>query len=59
MPFYIWLVVAGIVFSAYMTIRANREEREQELQEAELEGQLILERIEEDKEKRRQLSDGA
>lgn len=54
-PFWIWLVVAGIVISGYMTIRTNREEREMELREAEQEGQIYLKRIEEEKEKRKQL----
>jgi len=54
MPFWVWLVVLGILFSAYMTIRTNREEREIELKEAEQEGEIYLERIREEREKRKQ-----
>lgn len=53
MPFWVWLVVLGILFSAYMTIRTNREEREMELKEAEQEGEIYLERIREEREKRK------
>ncbi|MCU9612516.1 sporulation YhaL family protein [Caldibacillus lycopersici] len=56
MPFWIWLVVIGIVISAYMTIRTNREEKELELKEAEQEGNIYLERMIEEKEKRKQVS---
>jgi rRNA processing protein Gar1 len=55
-PFWIWLVVAGIVFSAYMTIRTNREEKEIEMKEPEMEGAIYIERMEREKEKRKQLS---
>lgn len=58
MPLWVWLVVLGIVFSAYMTLRANKEEMENELKEAELEGEIIMERIEKEKEKRKRLSEG-
>lgn len=53
-PFWIWLVVAGIVVSAYMTIRTNWEEKEMELREAEQEGDIYIKRMEEEKEKRKQ-----
>ena len=52
-PFWIWLVVAGIVISAYMTIRTNREEKEMELREAEQEGDIYIKRMEEEREKRK------
>ncbi|NCU16535.1 sporulation YhaL family protein [Pallidibacillus pasinlerensis] len=55
-PFWIWLVVAGIVFSAYMTIRTNREEQEFEMKEAEMEGEIFIERMEREKERRKKLS---
>lgn len=51
-PFWVWLVVSGIVFSAYMTIRTNREERELELWEAEQEGERYMERIRREREKK-------
>ena len=50
MPFWVWLVVLGILL-VYMTIRTNREEREMELKEAEQEGEIYLERIREEREK--------
>jgi len=51
-PFWVWLVVIGIIFSAYMTIRTSKEEAEKEMQEAELEGSVYLDRIEAEKEQK-------
>lgn len=58
-PLWIWLVVAGIVISAYMTIRTNREEKEMEIKEAEQEGAIYLQRMEEERQKRKQYSQEA
>ena len=58
-PFWVWLVVSGIVFSAYMTIRTNREERELELWEAEQEGERYMERIRREREKKKQFAPGS
>ncbi|WP_062352256.1 sporulation YhaL family protein [Bacillus kwashiorkori] len=59
MPFWIYLIVAGILFSAYMTIRTSKEEKELEMMEAEQEGNIILERMKEEREKRKEVSSGA
>lgn len=56
MPWWVYLVVAGIVFSAYMTIRTSREEYERERREAEENGRIYMERIKEEKEKRKLFS---
>lgn len=56
MPWWVYLVVAGIVFSAYMTIRTSREGYERERREAEENGRIYMERIKEEKEKRKLFS---
>ncbi|WAA13008.1 sporulation YhaL family protein [Fervidibacillus halotolerans] len=55
-PFWLWLVIVGIFFSAYMTIRTNKEEREMERKLAEKEGEVYLERIKKERERRKKLS---
>ncbi len=55
-PFWVWLVVAGIIFSGYMTIYTNRKEKEREMKEIEQEGQIYIKRMEEEKKRRQQLS---
>lgn len=59
LPFWVYLVVIGIVFSAYMTIRATREEREIELKQIEQDGEIYMERLQEEREKRKEYTQGA
>lgn len=51
-PFWIYLIVIGIVVSAYMAVKAGREEREFEQKQIEKEGEIYIERIEKEKEKK-------
>lgn len=51
-PFWIYFIVAGIIISAYMAVKTGREEREREQREIEKEGEIYIERIEKEKEKK-------
>jgi len=55
MPWWMLLVVIGICFSAYMTLRTAKEEKEVESAIIEKEGQVYMDRIQEAREKRRQV----
>lgn len=55
-PFWIILVAVGIVISGIMIVRLEKEQRKKETDDIEQEGQVYLERIDEEKEKRRQFS---
>ncbi|GAA0328527.1 sporulation YhaL family protein [Bacillus carboniphilus] len=55
-PFWIILVVIGIIASGFMTVKASREERKEELEYIEKEGEVFLERMAKEKEKKRQYS---
>ncbi|MED1561056.1 hypothetical protein AJ85_07175 [Alkalihalobacillus alcalophilus ATCC 27647 = CGMCC 1.3604] len=52
-PWWIFLVIFGILFSAYMSMKYSLEERHVEHEFIEKEGQIYLERIEEEREKRK------
>lgn len=52
MPWWMLLIVIGIVFSAYMTLRSAKEEKEVEEAIIEKEGQVYMERIQEEREKK-------
>ncbi|WAA08719.1 sporulation YhaL family protein [Fervidibacillus albus] len=58
LPLWLWFVIAGIFFSAYMTIRTNKEERELERKMAEQEGEVYINRMKKEREKRKGLSSG-
>ncbi|WP_368654511.1 sporulation YhaL family protein [Ornithinibacillus sp. 4-3] len=51
-PWWIWLIVLGVCFSAYMTFRTAREEKQIEIQFIEEEGKKYMERIAEERKKR-------
>ena len=51
-PIWVYAVVVGIVFSAYMAIRTGREERMLEQEDIEKEGEVYLTRLEREKERR-------
>lgn len=51
-PFWIYFIVAGIIISAYMAVKTGREEREREQREIEKEGEIYIERIEKEREKK-------
>ncbi|MDE3838121.1 SigE-dependent sporulation protein [Bacillus methanolicus] len=51
-PFWVYLVVGGIMISAYMAVKVGREERQQELESIELEGSIYMERLEQERKKK-------
>lgn len=52
MSWFIFLLIVGICFSGYMTVRTAKDEREKEDVIIEQEGKLYMERLEKEKEKR-------
>jgi hypothetical protein len=53
-PVWVYFVVSGILFSAYMAIKTGKEERQLELQAIEREGEFYMQRLEQEKEQRNQ-----
>ncbi|RFU62265.1 sporulation YhaL family protein [Bacillus sp. V59.32b] len=53
MPIWIWAVLAGIIVSAVMAVRTARQEREVEDEFIEQEGQKYIERMKEEKERKK------
>jgi hypothetical protein len=51
-PMWVIAVAAGIVFSAFMAVKTGKEEREKELESIELEGELYMKRLEQEREQR-------
>lgn len=51
-PWWGYLVIAGIIFSAYMLVRTAKEERDLENYYIEKEGEIFIKRMEEEKERR-------
>lgn len=54
MPWWIYLVVAGIIFSGYMTVRTAAKEQEVDEAMIEKEGEIYMERIREERKQRQQ-----
>jgi len=54
MPWWIYLVVAGIIFSGYMTVRTAAKEQEVDEAMIEKEGEIYMERIREERKRRQQ-----
>lgn len=54
-PFWIYAVVVGIVISALMAIKTGREERQLEMEDIEREGEIYMQRLEREKELRKEL----
>ncbi|WP_227521520.1 MULTISPECIES: sporulation YhaL family protein [Bacillus] len=52
MGWLIFLIIIGICFSGYMTVKSAREDKEKEDVQIEQEGRVYMERMEEEKEKR-------
>ncbi|MBO8178030.1 sporulation YhaL family protein [Aeribacillus pallidus] len=55
LPLWMYFVVAGIVVSAFMAIKTAREERKEEMEWIEKEGKIYMDRLSNEKEKRRKL----
>lgn len=51
-PVWVYMVVAGIVFSAIMALKTGREERKEEIESIEKEGEVFMKRLEQEKETR-------
>ncbi|HZG74084.1 MAG TPA: sporulation YhaL family protein [Chondromyces sp.] len=51
-PIWMYVVVAGIFFSAFMTVRTSKAEREAEMSFIEQEGEVYMQRLEEERKKR-------
>ncbi|MCM3114370.1 sporulation YhaL family protein [Neobacillus sp. MER 74] len=54
-PIWVYAVVVGIVISALMAIKTGREERQLEMENIELEGEIYMKRLEREKEKREEI----
>lgn len=52
-PFWIYFVVAGIIVSAYMVLRTGKEERMMEDEIIEREGEIYMQRLEKEREKKK------
>lgn len=51
-PIWVFAVAFGIIISAYMAIKSGKEERRQEMDIIEREGEVYMERLEKEKERR-------
>ncbi|MFC0296385.1 sporulation YhaL family protein [Geobacillus jurassicus] len=53
LPWWVYLVVAGILFSGYMTVKTAAREREIDEAFIEKEGEIYMERIRQERERRK------
>ncbi|MBB3907607.1 sporulation YhaL family protein [Anoxybacillus rupiensis] len=56
LPWWIYIVISGIIFSGYMTVRTAAKEREIDEAFIEKEGEIYMQRIREEKMRRQQQS---
>ncbi len=54
LPWWIYLVLAGIVFSAYMMIKTAKEDQEVDMEFIEKEGEIYIQRMEEERARRKE-----
>lgn len=54
-PIWVYAVVVGIVISALMAIKTGREERQLELENIEREGEVFMDRLDKEKEQRKEM----
>jgi hypothetical protein len=59
LPFWVYLVVMGIFFSGFMAIRTGQKEREIDDVYIEKEGQVYMQRMEVEREKRKQINESS
>lgn len=57
LPIWIYFVIAGIAISAFMAVKTSREERKLEQEWIEKEGEEYIERMQEEKERRKQVKE--
>jgi hypothetical protein len=56
LPIWMYFIVVGIFVSAFMTIKSAKDEKNMEDEWIEKEGEIYIKRMEQEKEKKRQLS---
>ena len=54
LPWWIYFVVAGILFSAYMMIKTTKEARDVDMEFIEKEGEIYIKRMEEERARRKE-----
>ncbi len=57
LPWWIYLVIVGIVVSGYMVLYTSKKEQEMDNEFIEKEGEVYMKRLEEERERRNQESD--
>ncbi|MGG0152509.1 sporulation YhaL family protein [Bacillus mycoides] len=57
LPWWVYLVIVGIVLSGYMVLYTSKKEQEMDNDFIEKEGEVYMKRLEEEREKRNQDSD--
>ncbi|WP_283248200.1 sporulation YhaL family protein [Bacillus sp. FJAT-50079] len=57
LPFWVYFVIVGIFASAFMTIKTAKEDRELEREWIEKEGEVYVERMRKEKERRKQVEE--
>ncbi|MED1640387.1 sporulation YhaL family protein [Bacillus cereus] len=57
LPWWVYLVIVGIVLSGYMVLYTSKKEQDMNNEFIEKEGEVYMKRLEEEREKRNQDSD--
>ena len=57
LPWWVYLVIVGIVLSGYMVLYTSKKEQEMDNEFIEKEGEVYMKRLAEEREKRNQVSD--
>jgi len=57
LPWWVYLVIVGIVLSGYMVLYTSKKEQDMDNEFIEKEGEVYMKRLEEEREKRNQESD--
>jgi hypothetical protein len=57
LPIWIYFVIAGVLISAFMAIKTSKEDRDHEMEWIEKEGEVYMNRLEEEKERRKQVTE--
>ncbi|MGY2611961.1 sporulation YhaL family protein [Bacillus pretiosus] len=57
LPWWVYLVIVGIVLSGYMVLYTSKQEQEMDNEFIEKEGEVYMKRLAEEREKRNQDSD--
>lgn len=56
-PIWIYFVIAGVLISAFMALKTAKEDRDDEMEWIEKEGEVYMNRLEEEKERRKQVTE--